>query len=91
MLTSAAAAKKGKSLHDIIDSAEINLWSKFKLLLKRNGWNDMDIPHAVIEIKRFLILKVISNDYDATTLAPSLRVDGLWQLLLQFNREYTDL
>lgn len=92
MSTSATIAKV-KNLNEIINSTdmEINLWSKFKVLLKMNGWSDIEIPHAVIEIKRFLILKVITNDYKRISLSPSMRVDSLWHLLLQFNREYTDM
>jgi hypothetical protein len=88
-----ATAEIVNNLFEIINSTEIeiSLWTKFKELLKINGWSDEAIPHGVLEIKRFLILKVISKDYDATCLSPSMRVDSLWHLLLQFNREYTDM
>jgi hypothetical protein len=80
-------------LSGVIDSAEIefNLWSKYKLLLGKNGWSEVEIPLAVIEIKRFLILKVGANDYNSMYLSPSRLVDEFWHLLLLFNKEYTDM
>jgi hypothetical protein len=59
--------------------------------LGTNGrWSPREISLAVIEIKRFLILRVLANDYNAMYLSPSLRIDKLWHKLLLFN-EYTDM
>jgi hypothetical protein len=59
-------------------------------LLEHKGWN-ADIETSIKEIKRFLILKSLANDYHAKLLSPSARIDQTWHYLLQNPTEYTFL
>lgn len=61
------------------------------VFLLKNGWNEQEIPGAIVELKRYLMLKVLAHDYSAHYLSPSLCIDELWHLKLQFNVEYTDM
>ena len=53
------------------------------VLLYRDRFEISYVDRVVAELKRFLILKVITNDLDASQLSPSLKVDHAWHTLLQ--------
>jgi len=53
------------------------------VLFYRDKFDFTYIEQVVEELKRFLILKTIYGDMDATLLSPSPKVDHAWHVLLE--------
>ena len=54
-----------------------------EVLVKRDQLEIAYTKRVVEELKRFLILKTMKRDLDATKLSPSQRVDHAWHALLE--------
>eukprot|EP00590_Aulacoseira_subarctica_P011856 CAMPEP_0172431140 /NCGR_PEP_ID=MMETSP1064-20121228/57329_1 /TAXON_ID=202472 /ORGANISM="Aulacoseira subarctica , Strain CCAP 1002/5" /LENGTH=430 /DNA_ID=CAMNT_0013177641 /DNA_START=32 /DNA_END=1324 /DNA_ORIENTATION=+ len=65
-------------------------WDQFCTLLNQkclhHGMYNLD--DAIMELKRFLILKTAANDVDAALLSPSPIVDEMWHCLVLCTRQY---
>ena len=65
-------------------------WEQFCTLLNQKCLHDgmYNLDDAIMELKRFLILKIAANDVDATLLSPSPIVDEMWHCLVLCTRQY---
>jgi hypothetical protein len=58
-----------------------------RLLVERGVCEELDCKPLVVQLLRFLLLKVVDNDADNGLLAPSAVVKVAWELLLLFPRD----
>ena len=70
-------------------------WERMKplkdVLVYRDEFEKPYIEHVVEELKRFLILKTMNGDLDATQLSPSQKVDQAWHTLLELPQVFNHI
>lgn len=49
------------------------------------------LERHITELQRFLILKALCGDSDATILSPSVLVDEVWHIFILFTRDYAEV
>lgn len=60
-------------------------------LVMNRGYTEPRARHLIRELSRFLVLKVLEQDWDASKLSPSFRIDQAWHSLLEFPLDYIKL
>ena len=72
-----------------LESSFGDQWGMFRSLLKdRLPHYEANLEEAILELKRFLVLKVSANDTEATLLSPSPMIDELWHYLVLCSKQY---
>ena len=66
-------------------------WPLWESSMAKKGFSKEIITKLLVELRRFLFLKIQLKDYDAKFLSPSSLVDEGWHALMLFPRIYRDL
>ena len=67
-------------------------WQRLvKVVKNKKNCDNLKAIKFVEELKKFLLIKFLDNDYDATKYSPSHVIDEVWHLFLLFPRDYSQL
>ena len=79
-------------IDSIINKLEDFDWRRLvKVVKNKKNCDNLKAIKFVEELKKFLLIKFLDKDYDATEYSPSHAIDEIWHLFLLFPRAYSKL